>query len=95
MFVANRTQPLQERRRCRDVAAFAQHGLDDDRRGVRWGGLLREQELQLIQRSAHQLRVVATRRGVKMMPVREWRSQHTRLAGHPHQKIGISKAMGR
>jgi hypothetical protein len=85
MFVADGAQPSQESQRSRDVTAFAQHGLDDDRRGVRRCRLPREQQFQLVKRGTNKLGLVRSRSGAEMMPIRGTSrcDQRSRLAEHP------------
>ena len=89
MFVADSAQPLQESRWSRNVTTFAKHGLDDDRRGVRRCRLLSEHQFQLVKRGADKLRLLRSRSGAEMMPIREQRGQRSRLAHHPVSDKGI------
>lgn len=83
MPIADATQPLQESRWSRDVTTFAEHRFDNDRCGVRRCRLLSEQQFQLVKRCADKLRLVRSRDGAEMMPIRERRGQRSRLVDHP------------
>ena len=95
VFVAYGAQSLQECRWRGNVPTFSEHGLDNDRCSVRRCRLLREQQLHLVQRSAHELGLVRTRRGVEMVPIREWRGQHTGLATHRIRQLSHSTRNGK
>ena len=94
MFIADGAQSLQESRWSRNVTTLAEHRLDDDRRGVRRCRLLSEHQFQLVKRGAYKLRLVRSRSGAEMMPIRERRSQHSRLADHPVSDKGTRLMSG-